>query len=780
MRIDRLLVLVLASCAAAPEPSAQVAPVAPKAAEPPPPPPAPPEPPPRVLPFDPSPEDRPHIGCAGFAGTRRVKLADGSEHVGPVVHGVIDGSGLAAAGVVQGEVIVGIAGTRIGAESPDPIGRFRDLLDALPPDSESDLDVVSAAGELRTVRVRLGRRPPPFARLETPDWWMTTGNWPATDARDPDLDALVAAALALDGGEARFEDTLARNRRAYAKRDAFRLRWVTAAHMNPTANENLAWGVIGRVRGAGPAAAAWVAAEREGGLPGRVLSPSSPGLSSDLDGLATQAGQAVDRIRHHVARAFDGWSEDERQFFATEFGRLTERLKSGEYVADDEDPSRERSNRRLVALLARVDPLALVSAAEEAEVLLRGTVPSIREAARRDGRAGLLASCDTRAGRVEIWGGGNDRHTTRCAFLFDLAGDDTYHDVAGRADPTQRVSIYVDASGDDLWAATSDFGLCGALGGVAVVRDESGDDQYLSRTWSQAAAVAGYALLDDLSGNDLYHAQDVGQGVALAGGAVLRDTSGDDLYTGVRFCQGVGFPGGVGALLDWDGNDRYVCTGRYDSEYGEPGLFSGWGQGCGFGFRHVASGGIGVLDDAAGDDDYEAGNFSQGGGYFYAWGILHDGDGNDRYVGSRYAQGFAAHQAVGTFLEDDGDDLYQSHSTVAQGLSWDETSVYFRDRRGHDRYQTAGFSLASAAHNGMVIFVDDGGGDTYAALPAHAGSNEYHGGHSFALFADRGGKDDYAGADVAEWNSRAAVRDSGAYFLDLSPGKLLPLAPLLR
>jgi hypothetical protein len=222
----------------------------------------------------------------------------------------------------------------------------------------------------------------------------------------------------------------------------------------------------------------------------------------------------------------------------------------------------------------------------------------------------------------------------------------------------------------------------------------------------------------------------------------------------------------VGALIERGGNDRFVCTGRYESEYGEPGLFSGWGQGVGFGFRHVASGGIGILYDLAGDDVYEAGNFSQGGGYFYAWGILRDDAGNDRYIGSRYAQGFAAHQAVGTFLEGGGDDLYQSHSTVACGLSWDETSVVFHETGGNDVYEQAGFSLASAAHNGLVLFLEDGGDDVYAGDPAHAGSNEYHGGKSFALFVDAAGNDVYRGVDPATANGRKLARDEGAYLVD--------------
>jgi len=234
----------------------------------------------------------------------------------------------------------------------------------------------------------------------------------------------------------------------------------------------------------------------------------------------------------------------------------------------------------------------------------------------------------------------------------------------------------------------------------------------------------------------------------------------------------------VGALLDASGNDRYACTGLYGSEYGEDGLFSGWGQGVGFGFRKLTSGGIGILYDRGGDDIYEAGNFSQGGAYHYAWGILRDDAGDDRYIGSRYAQGYAAHQAAGTFIDGAGDDLYQSHSGVAQGLSWDETSVLFRDRGGNDRYQTRGFSLASAAHNGMVIFIDDAGDDHYADLPAKANSNNYHGGRAFALFVDRDGDDHYRGRDDAEWNGRVFWRHEGAYVFDLDGDR--PIDELIR
>jgi hypothetical protein len=487
-----------------------------------------------------------------------------------------------------------------------------------------------------------------------------------------------------------------------------------------------------------------------------------------LDGVADAAARLVVDLDAKMRAALGAWTPEDRAFVAKEFRGLSERVNEGEYLFDDPKPARERANRRLVKLFAAVDRPQIAIAAEEATTRLASLVPKIALAA-DDGREGLLVFRDTPAGRVEIWGRGNTRHTTRCAFCFDFAGNDDWLDCAGRADLSQPVSIAVDWSGNDLYGGTSDFNEGGALGGIGVLIDREGDDQYVARSWSQGCGVAGFGMLVDHVGRDVYHGQTECQGVALAGAGVLEDDGGDDLYTGARFCQGVGFAGGVGALVEKGGDDRYVCTGRDDSEYGEPGLFSGWGQGVGFGFRGIASGGIGILFDAAGRDVYEAGNFSQGGGYFYAWGILRDDKGDDRYIGSRYAQGFAAHQAVGTFLEGAGNDLYQSHSTVADGLSWDESSVVFHDLGGDDVYEQGGFSLASAAHNGMVLFLDDSGNDRYAERPAHAASNEYHGGHSFALFVDRGGKDVYGAEKLEDANNRVLIRDEGAYSVDLPP-----------
>ncbi len=727
----------------------------------------------RVLPFDRSDGDRPFLGT-GFTGYAAVPAETGYTQ-GVRVAGVQPKQALAIAGLADGDVIVAFAGRTLDGPQAELIQQLREILKGMAPDTPTSLAYYRKDEGITEVDFWLGRGPPPFARLETPPGWFepTLAGLPL---RDPEIEAWIAAALALDGGEERAADTTRRQRERFEKRDPFRLREAVVAQMFPSAQEQLADRMLSRLarRVIAPAEFAGIEWTVWTGV-GRVEIEPLPDWDAHLDVIERQLVSLYTWLTEQLA----DWTPQERAWLAENFVVLSDRtLVEGEYIYGDEDVERERTNRRIVEMLERVDRAALAINVDNLMRFLDAYGEEVARAAEKDGRDGLLASRDTPAGRIEIWGGGSQTHTTRCAFRYDHGGNDRYLDTAGRADLTQPVSINVDHAGDDLYAATTPFCQGAALGGVGILIDDAGDDQYLAAQWSQGAAVAGVGLLLDASGDDTYRGREACQGVALVGGATLADDAGDDVYTADRFSKGVGFAAGVGALRDKDGDDRYSCTAEYRSEYGEDGVFSGWGQGVGFGFRHVASGGIGILHDARGDDVYEAGNFSQGGAYFFAWGILRDDAGNDRYIGSRYAQGYAAHQAAGTFIDGGGDDLYQSHSGVAQGLSWDETSVFFRDRGGNDRYETRGFSLASAAHNGIVIFIDDDGDDTYADLPAKANSNNYHGGRSFALFVDRAGADHYRGRADDDWNGRAFWRDDGAYFLDLDGDR--PLAGLVR
>ncbi len=746
------------------EPGPAAAPTAPTPAVTPP----PPAEPKREYPFDPSPNDRPSLEVAGFTGAAPVPAESGYER-GIRVFAVKPGGAAESAGMRGGDLLVEFSGVSFPTTMDDPIGALRKRLVELPPESDADIAWWRDGTGVMRATIHLGRQPPPFASLPAPVGWFQTKH------SDAAITLLIDEALALDGGAERYADTLARNGKHLEKKDPFRLREMVEAHLHLDANEAIARRLTDAV-GGDPHAAILIAA----GSPDMPARAAADDLSeASLEVLVARIETMLAAANERIAKSIASWSAADREEFTKSFARLRERVEMAEYLYDDEDVGRERAGRRTVALLARVDVAEIARAATETAAALDVLLPRLAEVAGADPREGLLAERDTPYGRIEIWGRGNQRHTRRCAFRFDVGGNDNWLDVGGRADLTVPVSIEIDWAGNDLYGASAPGCQGGALVGLGWLLDLGGDDQYLARSWSQGVGVAGYGLLQDLGGRDVYHGQDVCQGVGLQGAGVLADDDGDDIYTGVRLCQGVGLAGGVGALRDWQGNDRYVCTGRYDSEYGEAGLFSGWGQGTGYGFRNVTSGGIGMLHDRAGDDVYEAGNFSQGGGYFYAWGIARDDAGQDRWIGSRYAQGWAAHEATGTFIEGGGDDVYQSHSSVADGLSWDETSVVFHDLAGNDVYEQGGFSLAAAAHNGMVLFLDDSGDDRYPEVPAKASSNEYHGGHSFALFADLGGADTYGATPMEDWNTRVSWRHDGAYFVDLPMGRV-PLREFAR
>jgi hypothetical protein len=174
-------------------------------------------------------------------------------------------------------------------------------------------------------------------------------------------------------------------------------------------------------------------------------------------------------------------------------------------------------------------------------------------------------------------------------------------------------------------------------------------------------------------------------------------------------------------------------------------------QGVGFGFRYYDSGGIGIIEDLAGSDRYEGGEFAQGGGYYYGMGILHDRAGNDCYFGNRYSQGFCAHEAIGMLVDESGDDTYWGMTAANQAGAWDYSIAMLIDKSGNDTYRGDGLSQGSAAMQAIAWLIDLGGSDHYlgagSAIQGQSAGNEYHhhqtGCFSWSLFLDAGGNADF-------------------------------------
>ena len=472
--------------------------------------------------------------------------------------------------------------------------------------------------------------------------------------------------------------------------------------------------------------------------------------------------------------AFANLSEEECKFIIKHREAFLSSYIKFRMICYDNNSERLKNTIKLLNLLDRVNVEKLIEQARLASCLTSPEfTASLKNVLLKDKNINnkIILKKKTPYGLIIIGGKGPNAYRTNCAVIYDLGGDDIYHNnQAASIYKSVPTSLIYDYAGDDSYEATDSFSQgCGDFG-VGILIDAAGDDNYIGRFYNQGTGFAGIGILNDFEGNDTYRGIKFEQGVGLVGAGILVDKSGNDTYNALDSSQAVGYSKGFGLLYDIDGNDKYYCKGLEKSSYNTRGVFKGWGQGVGIGFRFYYSGGVGLLLDGNGSDRYEGGNFTQGGGYYYGFGMLHDrGDKDDNYIGSRYAQGFAAHEAVGIFLEDGGNDRYQTRYSVAQGLSWDLTSVLFVDYSGNDRYEGTGFSLGASAHNGICLFFDLQGKDAYREQnPARAGRNNYHGGKSLSFFVDAGGAEDKYGKRK---NNSARTRKENSIFLDL-PGSI--------
>lgn len=319
---------------------------------------------------------------------------------------------------------------------------------------------------------------------------------------------------------------------------------------------------------------------------------------------------------------------------------------------------------------------------------------------------------------------------------IDTGGDDFYLGPAGNTSWANPVSVSLDLSGDDLYHA--------------VVQDQGGPRSDRLFSPSQGCGVFGYGMQVDLAGNDRYSSSEFAQGCGIFGVGILRDAAGNDSYLGTGHLQGSGWFGS-GILIDNAGNDSYYlfqfgqgyggtlgvgvlldCAGD-DTYYAEPGKegdapFSGphspvinlnFAQGFAFGRRgdlndgHSWAGGIGILVDGAGDDNYTAGIYALGSAYWHALGICVDKSGNDSYMSAHYTLGAPPHFAVGCFIDCAGDDRYTGYLRQSIGHARDFSLGWFEDGGGNDLYQAGMLSLGAGDECAIGVLWDKGGDDTY-------------------------------------------------------------------
>ncbi len=422
--------------------------------------------------------------------------------------------------------------------------------------------------------------------------------------------------------------------------------------------------------------------------------------------------------------------------------------------------------------------------------------------------AGVDATLDleTALGRLVVAGPGDDApgDLGDVALYLDLGGNDTYLHPCGASSAELPVSVHVDLGGNDAYGYVEDgeasgnllppdedgryggdayygrfsFSHVGRQGsgrfGVGLLFDlGGGDDTYTSLRTSQGWGHLGVGVLHDDGGNDVYLGEAGVQGAASMGIGLLLDDGGDDLHRTFTQSQGFGYVQAVGMAWDGGGNDTWYADPG-NPEYGGQLVYyspqmpttgnSTFSQGSGFGRRGdhdggFLSGGVGVLRDVSGDDAYTASTFAQGAGYWQAVGLLLDGQGSDTYDAFWYVQGGAAHYAAGVLLDDgEGGDAFNTIMGpvyVMIGTGHDFSDGVLVNEAGDDTYVYAGLGGGASNCQGVGLFVDNDGSDTYDIRSTYSTGLGNHSGEcnrfprtavdSIGLFLDSGGDADAYG-----------------------------------
>jgi hypothetical protein len=348
-------------------------------------------------------------------------------------------------------------------------------------------------------------------------------------------------------------------------------------------------------------------------------------------------------------------------------------------------------------------------------------------------------SFDTPLGEVTVNGRDKDLVLTGDYLLLcDFGGDDQYS-VGGGASPVTPISVLVDLGGDDTYGqdyTTRQFGS--GICGIGVCLDVDGVDQYLADRLSCGLGIFGTGLLADFAGNDSYIMKVSGQGCGYFGVGMLFDVDGDDDYYLAGDGQGAGgIGGGIGILADYRGNDSYTAEpltavfnrGDYHSEHKiNVNNAQGWGGGRrGDGSDgHSWAGGLGALIDYYGDDHYHSGNWSLGTGYWFGIGLLYDVNGNDLYESCYFTQASGAHYCIGALFDETGNDRHELFETAGAALSfgWDFTVSLMVDWEGNDVYTAKIISTALSQIRSNSLLFDFAGDDLYQLNAGTPGMGE--------------------------------------------------------
>ncbi len=265
----------------------------------------------------------------------------------------------------------------------------------------------------------------------------------------------------------------------------------------------------------------------------------------------------------------------------------------------------------------------------------------------------------------------------------------------------------------------------------------------ISKKEGQVCDVAEFA-------GDILFAQDTEIGTVVVGGpgvtyyykdaAVIIDIGGDDIYFNNAGATRHDMP--VSICIDLGGNDVYNAKDDFShgaARFGVGILMDAAGddQYVGKDFcQGFAFFGVGLVYDMGGDDQYNGQSMCQGGGAFGV-GLLSDQSGHDKYISCRFSQGLGLTKGVGVLIDHEGNDQY-----IAGGKFED-----FRNPGRSFQSFSQGFGIGIrpdetviGASGGIGLLFDETGNDSYYGDYFGQGSSYYF---SLGVLYDKDGNDQY-------------------------------------
>ena len=451
--------------------------------------------------------------------------------------------------------------------------------------------------------------------------------------------------------------------------------------------------------------------------------------------------------RRRASNAVAHVSQEQREYLLSNPARwwfTDENLNNYRYLTCATD-----DHEKIFRIAARVDIAALVEAqqclARAADVIASAHQDGVLSGI-EDGN--LPWRYDSEDGVLVISGRGNDAHRDDVDMMIELGGDDWYLSNAGGTEGQRPAALCIDLAGDDHYDGQFAVQGGGFLGAGALI-DFSGDDDYQGGDYAQGGSFIGSGLLVDFDGTDFYRAHHGCQGSGSFGLGLLWDASGNDVYHSSGMSLGNGGPQGVGVLLESGGDDVAACgvwrATRYTDEYGH-------GLGASIGVRswpwYADSsfyGGLGFVDDAGGDDRYEA-LVGLGSAYTFGAGIFVNTGGNDEYFAFSDAMGGSIHLGSAIMVEQGGDDSYRALDS-AVGVGGDRGTGLFLETAGDDEYFVNSHGLGTGRKpKALGLAVEFAGNDTYtfggnSMTAVWRPSNPEN--WAWATFVDLGGDDSY-------------------------------------